>query len=269
MITRPGQILIVACALTACAGPSAGSQATPPAAVQSVRPNIYEIAPEQIPRQSQEAVAFIEVSGAATVSIPTDRAQVSFAMETRAASAAEAASANAEAMDRVLAVLRSGNLPGLDLQTFGYSLQPQYATDPARVRAIVGYAANNNVAATITDVDAVGRLIDLAIGAGANRVASIAFSASDTEPARTEALAEATRNARAEAEVIAASLGYRLGAPIEVRSGGVQRRTLTPIAMAEARAMQEAVPTPIESGDETVSANVTIRFALGPALTGR
>jgi uncharacterized protein YggE len=233
-----------------------------------VPPNIYEIAPEQI-LQSQEATAFIEVSGTATISVPTDQAQVSFAMETRAETAEEAAATNAEAMDRVLAALRGGGLPGLELATFGYSLQPQYATDPARVRTIVAYVANNNVGATITDVDAVGRLIDVAIRAGANRVASITFSASDTGPARAQALSEAVGNARAEAEVIAESLGYRLGAPLEIR-GGAQRPVPRPMAFAEvsARAMQ-AVPTPIEAGDQTVNASVTIRFALGQALTGR
>jgi uncharacterized protein YggE len=231
-----------------------------------VAPNIYEVAPEQI-QQAQEAVAFIEVSGAASISVPTDQAQVSFSMETRAATAAEAAGSNADAMDRVLAALRRGNLPGLELSTFGYSLQPEYATDPSRVRTIAAYSVNNNVGATITDVDAVGRLIDVAIGAGANRVSSITFSASDTEQARALALAEAVRSARAEAQVIAESLGYRLGAPLEIH-GGAQRPTPRPMADFAMRAMQ-AAPTPIEAGDQAVTANVTIRFALGPALAGR
>jgi uncharacterized protein YggE len=268
MISRAGHILVFACALTACAGPPARGQTSVPAAVQSVPPNIYEIAPEQV-LQSQEAVAFIEVSGVATVSVPADQAQVSFAMETRAQTAADAANTNAEAMDRVLGALRGGNLPGLELTTFGYSLQPQYATDQSRVRTIVAYAVNNNVSATITDVDAVGRLIDLAIGAGANRVASITFSASDTEPARAQALEAAVGNARAEADVIAESLGYELGAPLEIR-GGAQRPVPRPMAFTAERAMSvQAAPTPIEAGDQTVSANVTIRFALGPALAAR
>jgi hypothetical protein len=256
----------LACALAACAGPAARGQ--PSATVRSVAPNIYEVAPEQIP-PAQEATAFIEVSGTASVSVPTDQAQVSFAMETRAETAEQAATTNAEAMDRVLAALRGGGLPGLELETFGYSLQPQYATDPARVRTIVAYMVNSNVGATITDVDAVGRLIDLAIRAGANRVVSIAFSASDTEPARARALAEAVASARAEAQVIAESLGYRLGAPLEIR-GGAQHPVPRPMAFAEAsvRTLQ-AVPTPIEAGDQRVDANVTIRFALGPALDGR
>jgi len=251
----------------ACAGPPARGQSTPPPPVRGVQPNIYEIAPEQV-APSQEP-PFIEVNGAATVIVPTDQARVSFAMESRGASAAEAANVNADAMDRVLTALRRAGLPGLDLETFGYALQPEYATDPQRVRTVSGYVVTNNVSATITDVDAVGRLIDVAIGAGANRVSGIAFTASDTEPARRQALSEAVASARAEAEVIAQALGYRLGAPLEIH-GGAERPSPRPLALDSGiRFQAAAAPTPIEAGDQTVSANVTVRFALGPALSGR
>jgi uncharacterized protein YggE len=169
-------------------------------------------------------------------------------------------------MTRVLAALRGANLPGLELETFGYSLQPQYATDSQRVRSIAGYAAYNNVRATIDDVNQVGRVIDVAIGAGANQVASIAFVASDVEPARAEALAEAVGNARAQAAVIARALGYELGPPLEIR-GGADRPI--PIMMEAMRAVQVSDVTPIEAGDQRVSANVTVRFALGSALSAR
>lgn len=257
MIRRPEQILAIASALTACAGPGARGQ--------SIQPNVYEIAPEQIP-QTQGEPPFVEVSGNASVSVPTDRAQVAFALETRAEAAAEAATENATAMDRVLNALRAGDLPGLELETFGYSLQPQYSTDQQRVRTIVGYVAQNNVRARVSDVDAVGRVIDVAIGAGANRVASISFSASDTDQARARAMTEAVQSARTEAELIAEALGYRLGAPLEVR-GGADRPGPVPMMLEAARV--QAVQTPIEAGDQTVTANVTIRFALGPALDRR
>jgi uncharacterized protein YggE len=266
-IRRAGEILALACALSACAGPAARGQTTPVATVRAVQPNIYEIAPEQVV-PSQEAVPFVEVSGSASVSVPTDQAQVSFAMETRGQSAAAAASANADAMDRVLNALRRAGLPGLDLETFGYSLQPEYSTDQQRVRSIVGYVSNNNVRATIDDVDQVGRVIDVAIGAGANRVANIAFSATDTEDARAEAMAQAVRNARAQAEVMAEALGYRLGAPLEVH-GGVNQPMPRPMTYDIQLSAARAAPTPIEAGDQTVDANVTIRFALGQALPGR
>jgi len=262
-MTRARSTFIVVCALAACATPPAQGRVEAASTIGSVAPNIYEVAPEQIPPEAPSP-PFIEVSGAATVQVPADQARVSFAVETRAEVAAEASAANAAAMSRVLAALRGARLPGLEVETFGYSLQPQYATDPSRVRSIAGYAAYNNVRATIDAVDQVGRLIDVAIGAGANQVASISFVASDTDPARTQALAAAVRNARAQAEVIARELGFELGPPLEIR-GGAERPV--PV-MFEAMRVQADV-TPIEAGDQSVGANVTVRFALGRALAGR
>ena len=83
--TRTGQILALACGLTACGGgPARGQSAAP-----TIRPNIYEVPPEQVLRaqEAQEQVAFIEVSGSASVTVPTDEARVAFAMETSAGSA--------------------------------------------------------------------------------------------------------------------------------------------------------------------------------------
>jgi len=260
---RARHVLTLASALAACASPGAQQQAGAATPVGRVAPNVYELVPEQIavPQEPLEP-PFIEVSGSASVEVPADEAQISFAMETRAADAGTASTANATAMDRVFNALRAGGFTGLELETFGYSLQPQYSTDDARVRTIVGYAAYNNVRATVTDVDQVGRLIDVAVAAGANRVASIAFSASDTEPARAQALAEAVMNARAQAVVIATALGYELGPPLEIH-GGAQRPMPSPVMFEAAMRSVQAAPTPIEAGAQTVDANVTIRFALG------
>ena len=134
-----------------------------------------------------------------------------------------------------------------------------------RVREVVGYVALNNVRATVGNVNAVGRVIDRAVEAGANRITGITFFASDTGPARAEATARAVRAARSQAQVIAESLGYRLGRPLEV-SGGASRPSPVPY-QAEAMTLR-AADTPIEAGDQTVTANVSIRFALGPEGAG-
>jgi hypothetical protein len=265
---RAHEIVGLVAALTACAGPPAGGQVGPSADDPRAGLHVYEVAPEQA--QAALDTGFVEVSGSGLVMVSPDRAVVSFAMETRAASAAGAASANADAMDRVLGAVRGANLPGLELSTFGYTLQPEYSNvSNQRTREIVAYIVYNNVRATSSDVDAVGRLIDVAIGAGANRVADISFSASDTGEAEREALALAVRDARAQAEVIAQTLGRRLGAPIAVH-GGAQR----PMPMRSDMQLRgvafeaRAAPTPIEAGEQSVTASVTIRFALGPELEG-
>jgi uncharacterized protein len=267
---RIGEVTAIAAVLTACGGPPAGGQATPNDDL--ARLHAYEVpvetstATQATPAQAEEE-GWIQVSGTASVQVAPDRARVSFAMETRASAATAAAAANADAMDAVLRSLREAAFDGLVLRTFGYSLRPEYSnSNNQRVREIVAYTALNNVGATVEDVDAVGQIIDVAIGAGANRVANISFFASDTEAARTEALAQAVRNARAEAEIIAESLGYRLGAPLEI-NGGAQRPTPRSMEMADAVSFRAAA-TPIEVGDQTVSASVSVRFALGSELGG-
>jgi uncharacterized protein YggE len=257
-------------ALAACASPGVQSPAGAATPLERVSPNIYEVAPEQVAAAQAPSPQqpFIEVVGTASVEVPADEAQVAFAMETRATDASDASAANAAAMARVFAALRAGGFQDLVLETFGYSLQPQYATDDTRVRSIVGYVAFNNVRATIGNVEDVGRLIDVAVAAGANRVASIAFAASDTEAARRQALAAAVANARAQAQAIAAALGYELGPPLEIH-GGAQRPAPIPVAYEARPMMAQAAPTPIEAGAQTVDASVTIRFALGPEVARR
>ena len=209
--------------LAACTVPAVGGQTPPPGPGGAERPNIYEVPVPHVPAHGQES-GFIEVSGHAVIEVDVDRASVSFAVETRSETANSAAEANANLMAEVIRAVRAGGFAGLDLETFGYSLRPEYRSGDNRARTIDGYTSLNNVRATISDVDAVGGVIDAAIGAGANRVASLSFSATDTDEARRRALAEAVGTARRQAEVIAASLGYSLGPPLEIR-GGAQSPT--------------------------------------------
>ena len=252
--------------LSACAGQAAGGQTDPG---DLTRLNAYEIPNEQVDAMAQQEVGpgWIQVNGTGSVPVSPDRARLSFAMETRATAAGDAAGANADAMDAVLRALRGAGFTGLELETFGYTLRPEYSvTNDRQTREIIAYTAVNNVGATLEDVDAVGRVIDVAIGAGANRVSGISFYAADTEEARREALALAVQSARAEAAIMAESLGYTLGAPLEV-NGGAQRPIPRPMA-AEAMVSMRAADTPIEVGDQTVTASVSIRFALGPEAGG-
>lgn len=249
--------------LPACGGTLAGAQTPAPPDEGLAHPYLYEVPNQAV---GQEAPPFIEVSGSGTATVSPDVARATFAVETRAASAAEAAADNATTMDAVMRALRGAGIEGLRVETFGYSLQPQYSYPTQaggnRTRVIDGYSALNNVRATVRDVTAIGRVIDTAVGSGANRVASLSFEASDTESARREALAAAVRSARVQAEAIAAALGRTLGPAMEVHGGAAEPG---PRPMMEAVALRAAeAPTPIEAADQTVSASVTIRFALGP-----
>ena len=220
--------------------------------------------------ESQEAPRTIVVTGTASLDVSTDRARVSLAVESREKTASEAAQANARAMSAVLAAMRSGGFEGLDIDTYGYSLSPVYTSvvqNGARVQRIEGYRVLNNVRATLTDMKAVGRLIDVATGAGANRVNGISFEASDIEPAQHRVLADAVRRARDQARTMADALDRELGPPLNVQ-GGAQRPSPRQ-DYVRLQAMAAEAETPIEAGDQTVSASVTITFLLGPEKGSR
>ena len=216
--------------------------------------------------------AFIEVNGIGVIQVTPDRARISFAVETQAASASEASTRNARHMDAVVRALRALGVKDLTVETFGYALRPDYTQrpdDPERGRVISGYTALNNIRVTLGDIQAVGRTMDAAIQAGANRVSSLTFEATDTETARHDALTLAVTRARREAETMAAALGRTLGEPLEVR-GGAETPSPRYRGGEAMMVMERAVDTPIEAGDLNVTATVSIRFALdGPPSVGR
>jgi uncharacterized protein YggE len=262
-------------ALAACGGQPARAQTPAPPDDGLAHPYLYEVSAGQAaaPAVPQEAPPpFIEVSGQGTATVTPDLARATFAVETRADSAAEASARNADAMDAVLRALRAAGIEGLRVETYGYSLQPEYSyptENNNRTRVIDAYTALNNVRATVPDVTAVGRVIDVAVRAGANRVSSLSFEASDTETARREALTAAVRAARVQAEAIAQALGRALGPAIEVHGGAADNPPRPMMGDVMFRAQAQAAPTPIEAADQTITANVTVRFALGPASGGR
>ena len=213
------------------------------------------------PRAAADTLGTLEVSGTASVKVPADRARASFAVETEAATAQAASAENAERMDAVIQALRGAGIAGVTVETSGYTVRPRYTRQPPaqlQERRIEGYTAVNSVQVILEDVEAIGRLIDAAIGAGANRVASVDFYAADTESARLRALREAVSKARAEAEAIAEAMDARLGPALRVRTDAPRPG----IPMRGAFELAQAVATPVAPGEQTVTATVTITYRL-------
>ncbi|MBT8402350.1 MAG: SIMPL domain-containing protein, partial [Gemmatimonadetes bacterium] len=218
------------------------------------------LAPLAAPAPMAADTGVVRVTGSARVDVPADRARLAFAMETEARSAADAADANAERMQAVVEAVRGAVGDDGRIETSGYSLQPIYnRPEPGAPQAIVAYRVQNQVVVTLTDVDRVGPVLDTAVRAGANRVASMSFFAADTRAARLEAIAAATARAREEAEVLAAALGAELGSVLDVRVTG------SPVAqgiMMRGAEMAMAADTPVEPGSQAVDVTVNLTFRL-------
>jgi uncharacterized protein len=213
----------------------------------------------------------IRVSGTGEVRATPDVAHLDLAVETTGATARAAGEENARAMDRVIRALVAAGVARADIQTRGYSLFPEYAQPdrPPMPRPgagaaeqqprIVGYRASNTVTVRTGDVARVGALIDAGLGAGANRLGALRFSLRDAEAAQNQAIREAAERARRTAEAMAAALGVRLGAIVEATTDA---DVVRPFAQFERAQMMDVAATPVEPGEQTVSATVAVVFAI-------
>lgn len=211
----------------------------------------------------------ITSAGSAIVARPPDRAVVSFGATAQAKTSAQAQNDLNIAMDRIIKAVRALNLDSLLVQTQSLSLSPvyDYGRRGEDVPRIVTYRASNIVRCRVDDTAKVGPIIDAAIAAGANELHGIGFELKDDAPARREALTNAAKDARDKADVLAAALGLRIVAVEQATVGTPQVFPVWQRGMAmesRAPASPQPAPTPVESGEVTVSADTTIVFIAKP-----
>jgi uncharacterized protein YggE len=145
------------------------------------------------------------------------------------------------------------------METANYSLQPIYnEPKPGEQRRATGFAASNMVEVQTKQMDQLGRIIDVAIGAGANRVAGIDFRLAEDQAVYAEALKLAAQRAKAKAETLAEALGVKIAG---IRSAQEFHTQVQPFR-AEMASMAAAGPTPIEPQMIEIRASVTLVVAI-------
>ncbi|HUF26680.1 MAG TPA: SIMPL domain-containing protein [Gemmatimonadaceae bacterium] len=192
-----------------------------------------------------------------------DRATVVIAVQTRATTASQAATDNATRTEAVLAALRRLGLTNEQLSTIEYSVHPQIRySQQGEEMGITAYIVRNAIRADLQRIEQVGPVLDSALGAGANSINSLTFHSSNVEQVRREAIAAAMSNARADAEVLARAAGGTLGRLLEAHTGEV----VIPLLRSSVTRMaaEMAAPTPIQPGEQEITANVTARWEFVP-----
>jgi uncharacterized protein YggE len=220
--------------------------------------------------QTMRPEPVVRVTGAGQVRAAPDQAVADFAVETAGATAQAAAAENAQRMERVIAALVRAGVPRERIETRDYNVFPDYDPRPTETGEprIRGYRVMNTVSATLHDIPRVGGVIDAALQAGANRVHGVRFGLRDPQRFRAQAIADAVRRARADAEAMAAALGVSLGAVREAQTAEFGMVPQPPVMYArEAMAadMAASAPTPINPSEQMVRATVVVTYAIGAA----
>jgi len=206
------------------------------------------------------AMRTIEVDGSGEARTSPDTADLDLAIDTQAKTAEEAANRNAALAAKVIDALKSKLGDKGKITTGGYSLNPEYDQRPTQKPSIIGYTAQNTVTVNTGALDLIGALIDSAIAAGANRVNSLNFSVKDDTKPRTVAITIATRDAHAQASALAAALGVKLGKVVKATT--ISEVRPIPMQRGMAMAMSAKVATPVEPGEVTVPATVSLTFEI-------
>ena len=187
----------------------------------------------------------VTTNGHGVVTVVPDQATIDAGVRTSGSTAAAALAANGNAMTRVIAALKQVGVK--TIQTQEVSLYPQTG---ARGK-VTGFVAQNTVTVT-APIAGAGRLIDAAVGAGANTVDGPTLGVSIQGRLYRQALRNAIVDARAHALALAGSVGRVL--TITEQS---QQQPVTFGAAAKAPSA-----TPVEAGTQQVTADVQVTFAL-------
>jgi uncharacterized protein len=203
--------------------------------------------------------ATVVTIGEGIVRVPADRAFVTLASETRAATAAETQNSGNAQMKAVQAAITGLKLAGAEVTTTGLMLSPDwvYANNQRTQR---GYVGRHTITIRFDDVGRAGEVVAAAIGAGANDVSGLRFDRRDRRTLEQDALKQAVQDARARADALAAGAGRAVDRIVRIAEE--QAANLAPGASPVFRsAVNESLAVtaaPIAQGDIEIRARVVL-----------
>jgi uncharacterized protein len=170
-----------------------------------------------------------------------------------------------KAAEQVRQILRSNGLEPTAAQIGYFSIEPVYDYSKAK-RKLIAYRVNVSVSLKLKDFTKIAPIVQQLSDADVSDTQSISYMLDDIEAAKTKAVEDAYRRARASAEALAHASGRVLG---ELSYASVDTfenvRPMPMQPMARMSAMAQAAPAPTEEFSPqttSVTAHVNAMFVL-------
>lgn len=220
------------------------------------------------PALAQEASmnGTVSISGIGEVTSAPDTASITSGVTTQGATAREALDANTKAMTELLDTLKAAGIEARDIQTSGFSVNPNYVYTDARDAngyqlppKINGYQVFNTVNVRVRELAKLGSVLDKAVTVGANTINGVSFSVADPSKLYNEARKVAFADAKAKADLYAGVAGETLGSirNITENQGISQPQPYMMKAVAQDSA---GAAVPVEGGELSYSINVQVTW---------
>jgi uncharacterized protein YggE len=195
-----------------------------------------------------------------------DTALIQFNISAQADNAKDAYDQAAKQAELTRQVLRANGIDPKSAEIGFFSLNPQYDYKSQKHK-VIGYQVTTSVSVKLKDFSKIGPVIQQLADGSVSDSQSLSYTLDSTEDAKTKAVADAYRRARASAQSLAAASGRTLG---ELSYASVDTseniRVIAPMqrrAMPMAMAVQSSAPTEEFSPQNvTVTAHVNAMFVL-------
>lgn len=208
----------------------------------------------------------ISVTGTGEARARPDQALATFTVLRTGETARTALDDANEAMRAVSDGMRELGAEDRDLQTSGFSINPQYHYDNSEGNqqppTIVGYEVRNTLTVRVRDLARLGEILDQAVTLGVNQGGEIRFDLAEPKAVEDEALKDAVADAMATARLIAEAAGVTLGPVRQIIETVGMVPPPRPFAAMEMR-MADAKSVPVEAGENSVQASVSMVFDIG------
>ncbi|MFC1715576.1 SIMPL domain-containing protein [Candidatus Poribacteria bacterium] len=201
----------------------------------------------------------IHVAGTATIKAPPDIATIQIGVQTFSEEVEAAVDENNRKSEDIISALRQEGVAEKDIQTSRFNIYPQRDYKNNRPDIIIGFQVDNIVSATIRDLDSIGKVLQATIEAGANNINGLNFTLDDPTALRDEARAEAIKDARRRADIMAEAAGIQVGNVISITETSYPGPIIARADFSEDAIKSEV---PIEPGELELTIQVQVIFAI-------
>ena len=208
----------------------------------------------------------LSIVGKAERLLKPDMVSINLGVTVLAENATDAVSNNAEIMNNIISKLEENGVSRDNIKTSYYNLYPIRSLKPdicleafprECIDTIVGYRVVNSIMVTVGADEDVGRLIDIAVDAGATNVNSVNFFISRDliNKVKDELMEDAILDAKRRAEIILKPLNMSI---VGVKSINVEEQARFGDVL-----FAEEAKTPILPSEQVISMSVRVTFLIG------
>lgn len=221
-----------------------------------------------VPGLLLEEPSKLSLNAQATIRKPANELQMKIGVISLSEKADTALVENSMRMQSVVNGLISAGLTRSEYETGHFTIHPTYTPYPKDPSpdwkpSINGYEVSNSILVYTNKLESAGKLIDAANKAGANNIDNIRFILSDPHVYWNEAITAATINALNDAKAVADAADVKLVKLLSISLENPNISNPRDSTMFATKAFN-AGAVPIEPGDVSITANVSVTYEIAP-----